>query len=57
LKDKNTLEHRITISDPTTFTKPWDVVLTYRRQPDEAMAEDVCLERKHAGEPPWPKPL
>ena len=57
LKDKNTLEHRITISDPMTFTKPWDVVLTYRRQPDEAMAEDVCLERKHAGEPPWPKPL
>jgi len=57
LKDKNTLEHRITINDPTTFTKPWDVVLTYRRQPDETMAEDVCLERKHAGESPWPKPL
>lgn len=57
LKDKNTLEYRITISDPTTFTKPWEVVLTYRRLPDEEMTEDVCLERKQAGESPWPKPL
>jgi hypothetical protein len=57
LKDKNTLEHRITISDPATFTKPWDVVLTYNRQPDESMTEDVCLERKQAGESPWKKPL
>jgi len=57
LKDKNTLEHRITISDPATFTKPWDAVLTYKRQPDEAMTEDVCLERRKAGESPWPKPL
>jgi len=57
LKDKNTLEHRITISDPMTFTKPWDAVLTYRRLPDEAMTEDVCLERRQAGESPWSKPL
>jgi hypothetical protein len=56
-KGKNTLEQRITITDPMTFTKPWDVVLSYRRLPDEAMAEDVCLERKHAGQSPWPKPL
>ena len=57
LKDKNTLEDRITISDPDTFTKPWDVVLTFKRQPDEAMAEDVCLDRKQAGQSPWQKPL
>lgn len=57
LKDKNTLEHRIKISDPVTFTKPWEVVLTYRRLPNQAMTEDVCLERKQAGEPAWPKPL
>lgn len=55
LKDKNTLEHRITISDPVTFTKHWEVTLTYRRLPDEAMTEDVCLERKQASEFPWPK--
>jgi hypothetical protein len=57
LKDKNTLENLITITDPVTFTKPWDAVLTYKRQPNETMAEDVCIERKHAGESPWPKPL
>jgi len=57
LKDKNTLEHRITITDPVTFTKPWDAVLTYRRLPDEAMIEDVCIERRNAGELPWPKPF
>jgi len=57
LKDKNTLEHRITISDPLTFTKPWEAVLTYRRLPDEAMIEDVCIERRNAGGSPWPKPL
>jgi hypothetical protein len=57
LKDKNTLEERITISDPATFTKPWDAVLTYKRQPDETMAEDVCIERRQAGQSPWPKPL
>lgn len=57
LRNKNTLEHRITISDSITFTQPWEVVLTYSRQPDEALTEDVCLERKHAGESPWPKPL
>jgi hypothetical protein len=57
LKDKNTLEDRITISDPETFTKSWDVVLTYKRQPDQEMAEDVCLDRRQAGESPWLKPL
>jgi hypothetical protein len=57
LKDKNTLEDRITISDPDTFAKPWDVVLTYKRQLDEEMAEDVCLDRRQAGESPWLKPL
>lgn len=57
LKDKSTLEDRMTISDPDTFTKPWDVVLTYKRQPDEEMPEDVCLDRRQAGESPWQKPL
>jgi hypothetical protein len=55
--DGNTLEYRATISDPATFTKPWDAVLTYKRQPDAPLAEDLCLERKRNGESPWPKPL
>lgn len=57
LKDGNTLEYRATIADPATFTKPWDAVLTYKRQPDAPLAEDLCLERKRNGESPWPKPL
>lgn len=54
LKDRNTLEDRITIQDPQYFTQPWDVVLTYKRQPDDLFPfrEDVCLDRKKAGEPP-----
>ena len=57
LKDRDTLEYRVTIVDPATFTKPWDVVLTYKRQPDAPFQEDICMERKKAGESPWPKPL
>jgi hypothetical protein len=51
----NTLEDRITITDPEMFTKPWDAVLTYKRQPDEVFPEDVCLDRKDAGQLPLPK--
>jgi hypothetical protein len=57
LKDANTLEYRATIADPATFTKAWDAVLTYKRQPDAPLAEDLCLERKRKGESTWPKPL
>jgi hypothetical protein len=57
LKDRNTLEYRVSIIDPATFTKPWEAVLTYKRQPDAPFQEDICMERKKAGESPWPKPL
>jgi hypothetical protein len=57
LKDRNTLEYRVTIIDPATFTKPWEAALTYKRQPDAPFQEDICMERKKAGESPWPKPL
>jgi hypothetical protein len=57
LTDENTLEYRATITDPATFTKPWDAVLTYKRQPDAPLAEDLCLERKRSGQSTWPKPL
>ncbi|EIZ79130.1 hypothetical protein WSK_2317 [Novosphingobium sp. Rr 2-17] len=45
LLDANTLEDRITIEDPEYFTKAWDTVLTYKRQPDAIFPEDVCLDR------------
>jgi hypothetical protein len=56
LKDRNTLEYRVTVNDPATFTKSWETVLTYKRQPDAPLAEDLCLERKRKGESIWPKP-
>ena len=56
LKDRNTLEYRVTSADPATFTQPWEAVLTFKRQPDAPLAEDLCQERKRNGESPWPKP-
>jgi hypothetical protein len=56
LKDRSTLEYRVTITDPSTFTRPWEAMLTFKRQPDAPFAEDLCQERKRSGELPWPKP-
>jgi hypothetical protein len=44
LKNADTLEDRITIEDPEFFTKPWETVVTYRRQADAAFPEKVCLD-------------
>lgn len=55
LRNKSTLEYQATISDPATFTKPWTVVLTFKRLPDRAFIEDVCMERQKNGEATWPK--
>lgn len=54
LIDADTLEVRITIEDSTYFTKPWEAVLTYKRQPMTLWAEDICLERIKAGKPAIP---
>jgi hypothetical protein len=51
LKDADTLEDRITIEDSEYFARPWETVVTYKRQPDEAFPEDVCLDRLEAGRP------
>lgn len=53
LKDADTLEDRITIEDPEFFTRPWDVVMTYKRQPHGLIPENVCLDRL-LGQPPLP---
>lgn len=55
LRDRNTLEHKITITDPQVFSRSWETVLTYQRQGDETFPEDVCLDRKKAGMSPWPR--
>jgi hypothetical protein len=51
----DTLEDRITIEDPGFFTRPWDAVVTYKRQPDAIFAEDVCLDRLDAKQSAFPK--
>lgn len=54
LLDTDTLENRITIEDAAYFSRPWEAVVTYRRQPDAQFPEDVCLDRLEAGQPPLP---
>jgi len=54
LKGANTLEDDLTITDPDSFTRPWHTKVTYTRQPDQAFAEDVCLDRLNAGQMPLP---
>jgi hypothetical protein len=46
LKDANTLQNRMTITDPETYNRPWSTTLTYTRLPEgERLKEDVCVER------------
>ena len=56
LIDPDTLENRITIDDPEYYAKPWEAVVTYKRQPDAVFPEDVCLDRIEAKKPAFPKP-
>lgn len=55
LVDRNTLEDRITITDPQMYSAPWDTVITYKRRPNEAFEEYVCLDHLRAGETIWPR--
>jgi hypothetical protein len=54
LVDPDTLEDRITIEDPAYFKRPWDAVVTYKRQPPALFPEDVCLDRHEAHQPVFP---
>jgi len=54
LLDPDTLEDRITIDDPVYFTRPWDAVLTYKRQPAALFPEDACLDRLEAHQAIFP---
>lgn len=56
LRDRDTLEDRLTIQDPVNFTRPWDALLSYRRQSDQLFPfpEDVCLDHLEAKQAPWP---
>ncbi len=45
LTDPNTLRVKLTLTDPETFTAPWDAQLTYKRQPNLRFKEDACAEK------------
>lgn len=45
LTSPDTLRVRLTLTDPETFTAPWDAQLTYKRQPKLRFKEDVCAEK------------
>jgi hypothetical protein len=52
LVDHDTLRDRITFDDPETFTRTWDTVLTFKRQPaGTEIKEDVCFDRTDAKQP------
>jgi len=46
LKGADSLEDRISIEDPKYFTRPWQTVVTYQRQPDDPFPENVCLDTR-----------
>ncbi|EIZ77862.1 hypothetical protein WSK_3533 [Novosphingobium sp. Rr 2-17] len=55
LIDADTLEERITIDDPAYFTQPWETVLIFKRQQPVLFREDICLDRREAGQPAFPQ--
>ena len=46
LRSADVLEDRIRIEDPEYFTKPWETVVTYQRQPDEIFPENICIDSR-----------
>jgi hypothetical protein len=49
LEDKDTLEDLLTITDTVNYSRSWQAILTYTRQPDGPFPEDLCLDRKAEG--------
>ncbi|MEJ0036099.1 MAG: hypothetical protein WDO68_08440 [Gammaproteobacteria bacterium] len=45
LAGTDTLRVKLTLTDPETFTAPWDAQLTYKRQPNLRLKEDACAEK------------
>jgi hypothetical protein len=45
LADPGHLRVNVTLTDPETFTAPWQMQLTFRRRPDLRLQEDPCAEK------------
>lgn len=47
----NTMEDRLTLEDPKTFSKPWTMVARFKRVPGMRMSEDICQDNTDKFEP------
>ncbi len=45
LTDPNHMRVTVTVTDPATFTAPWDMQVTYKRQPGLRLQENACAEK------------
>jgi hypothetical protein len=45
LASPDRLRVTVTVTDPETFTAPWDMQLTFRRQPGLRLKENACAEK------------
>jgi hypothetical protein len=47
-EDENTIDYKVTIDDPKTFTAPWTVEFPIRHEPGYRIFEYACHEGNHA---------
>jgi hypothetical protein len=45
LADPGRLRVTVTVTDPETFTAPWEMQLTFKRRPDLRLQENACAEK------------
>jgi hypothetical protein len=45
--DDDTIRYEVTVDDPTTWTRPWTAVTTWKRSP-ERMFEYACHEANYS---------
>ena len=43
LRDHDTIEGQVTLTDPETFSRPWTTAFTLRRKPNYELKESVCV--------------
>jgi len=48
--DRDTIDYRVTIDDPKTFTRPWTVAIPLHRNPEYRLYEYACHEGNRAVE-------
>lgn len=51
LTSRDVLANRIRVEDAEFYTRPWEMRVTYRRQSQKEIRENVCLDRTRMGKP------